>query len=125
MRNKAVLILTLLELVFLDVSLSSPDEGKDTLLEKLDILVRVQKLLQTGERYFNTIFSFSPKFLRKYGSQNLSISFKSFDLNEKIVSHFCSTSCVQDLLGSDRILGSASVCCVVFHILNCEDLNTN
>ena len=38
MINKAVLILILLELVFLDVSFSIPDEGKDTLLEKLDIL---------------------------------------------------------------------------------------
>ena len=66
MRNKAVLILTLLELVFLDVSLSSPDEGKDTLLEKLDILVRVQKLLQTGEKYFNTISRlFFPKFFEE------------------------------------------------------------
>ena len=56
MRNKAVLILILLELVFLDASFSIPDEGKDTLLEKLDILVRVQKLLQTGKIYnFNTI----------------------------------------------------------------------
>ena len=56
MRNKAVLILIFLELVFLDVSFSIPDEGKDTLLEKLDILVRVQKLLQTGKiDNFNTI----------------------------------------------------------------------
>ena len=56
MRNKAVLILILLQLVFLDASFSIPDEGKDTLLEKLDILVRVQKLLQTGKIYnFNTI----------------------------------------------------------------------
>ena len=49
MRNKVLLLITVLEVMFLSASLSDSDEGKDTLLEKLDILVRVQKLLQTGK----------------------------------------------------------------------------
>ena len=67
MRNKAVLILILLELVFLDVSFSIPDEGKDTLLEKLDILVRVQKLLQTGKILTQFQVNFFTKIVKKDG----------------------------------------------------------
>ena len=67
MRNKAVLILIFLELVFLDVSFSIPDEGKDTLLEKLDILVRVQKLLQTGKILTQFQVPFFTKIVKKDG----------------------------------------------------------
>ena len=49
MRNQLALILVLLELLFLHNSLAMQEDGKDTLLEKLDVLVRVQKLLQTGK----------------------------------------------------------------------------
>ena len=62
-----MLILILLKLVFLDVSFSIPDEGKDTLLEKLDILVRVQKLLQTGKILTQFRVPFFTKIVKKDG----------------------------------------------------------